>query len=199
MPIFLHAGCGQKNKYDTTPEFKKSKWKEIRLDINPVTEPDIISSITDMSEVNDQAVNALYTSHTIEHLYQHEVSLAFSEFHRVLSEDGYVIITCPDLYQIARLILDGAVQDEVYTSASGPVNTLDMIFGYGPSIEKGSHYMAHHTGFTLSSLFSSLSASGFSSHFGFSRTNYFELWVASSKIEKNEEDMRTLAMTHFPK
>ena len=47
---FLHVGCGNSTK-ERTP-FANYNWKEIRFDINPNANPDIIGTITDMKGVN---------------------------------------------------------------------------------------------------------------------------------------------------
>ena len=100
MPRFLHVGCGQK-RIDRTP-FAGSNWDEIRLDINPDNSPDIIGTMLDMSAIDSGSVDAVFSSHNIEHLYPHEVPTALIEFKRVLSPGGFALITCPDL-QSGRL------------------------------------------------------------------------------------------------
>ena len=95
LPVFLHVGCGHKRK-DSTP-FANHNWREIRLDIDSVVQPDVIGTITNMKAVEDVSVDAVFSSHNIEHLYAHEVPIAFAEFFRVLKPDGFVLLTCPDL------------------------------------------------------------------------------------------------------
>jgi hypothetical protein len=41
---------------------------QIRLDINPAAAPAVISSMTDMAAVATASVQAVFTSHNIEHL-----------------------------------------------------------------------------------------------------------------------------------
>jgi ubiquinone/menaquinone biosynthesis C-methylase UbiE len=59
--------------------------------------------MTDMSAVETSSMDALYSSHNIEHVYAHEVPKALAEFKRVLRPDGFVIITCPDIQAICAL------------------------------------------------------------------------------------------------
>ena len=47
----LHVGCGPPNPQSLHKQFRGEEWEEIRLDINPDVEPDIVGSITDMSGV----------------------------------------------------------------------------------------------------------------------------------------------------
>ena len=51
MITFLHIGCGPKRKAQTTRGFNTPDWTEIRLDIDPDVSPDIIGTMTDMSDV----------------------------------------------------------------------------------------------------------------------------------------------------
>ena len=97
MPTFLHVGCGHNRKNKTTPGFAQPEWNEIRLDIDATVTPDIIGTMTDMSAVTSASVQAIYSSHNIEHLYPHEVPVALAEFLRVLTPDGFAVITCPDI------------------------------------------------------------------------------------------------------
>ncbi len=55
----------------------------------------------DMAEVEAESVDAIFSSHNLEHLYPHEVPVALSEFMRVLRSDGFVVLTCPDLKAVA--------------------------------------------------------------------------------------------------
>jgi len=101
MRTFLHVGCGGKDKAHTTAAFAGDNWQEIRLDINEAIHPDIVGTMTDMKAVSSESVDAVFSSHNIEHLYPHEVPLALAEFLRVLKPDGFTVITCPDLQSVA--------------------------------------------------------------------------------------------------
>jgi SAM-dependent methyltransferase len=113
----------------------------------------MVSSITDLrSSFVPQSFDAIWSSHTLEHLYAHEVPAALVEFKRVLKPDGFALITSPDLEAVASLILDHGLDHVAYTSPAGPITPLDMLFGHSDSIASGHLYMAHKTGFTCASL-----------------------------------------------
>ena len=101
MRTFLHVGCGHDRKGPMTPGFDDPDWSEIRLDIDPSVSPDLVGAMTDMSAVKTGTMEAVFSSHNIEHLYPHEVPIALGEFRRVLTANGHVVITCPDLLSIA--------------------------------------------------------------------------------------------------
>lgn len=77
-------GCGPSNPNALPQDFRGDDWVEIRLDINPNVQPDIIGTITDLSGVPNNSVDAVYSSHNLEHIYNFEVPIALAEFKRVL-------------------------------------------------------------------------------------------------------------------
>jgi len=195
---FLHVGCGPKRKEQTTREFAGDAWREIRFDIDESVAPDVLGTMTDLSAVESASVDAIFSSHNIEHLFPHEVPVALQEFMRVLKPDGFVVITCPDLQSVARLIADGKLVEPAYVSAAGPITPLDIVYGHRAAIASGKVYMAHRCGFTEAVLVATLQAAGFASVASLCRRANFDLWAVASKPALPEEDMRKIAAAHFP-
>lgn len=198
MRTFLHVGCGPKKKDQTTRAFAQPEWQEIRFDIDQAARPDILGTMLDMSAVAAESVDAIFSSHNIEHLYPHEVPLALREFLRVLKPDGFLVITCPDLQSVARLIADDKLTDAAYTSPAGPIAPLDILYGHRPQMAAGNLYMAHRCGFTLKVLLGTLQANGFAAVAGQQRANIFDLWAVATKQAMPETDLRSLAGLHLP-
>lgn len=196
---FLHVGCGAAYKDGTTEGFSGSDWDELRLDIDANVKPDILSTMLDMSVVAACAVDALYSSHNIEHLYWHEVPVALAEFKRVLKDDGFAVITCPDLQSVCALIAQDKLTDTAYVSPAGPIAPLDILYGYRPSMARGNLYMAHRCGFTQKVLTEALQAAGFAS-VATMRRGYpsFDLYAVATKNMASESELRALAAAHFP-
>jgi predicted SAM-dependent methyltransferase len=150
--VVLHVGCGNPNPMKLHSTFRSSQWREVRLDLDPNTRPDIVASITHMPEVSDQSVDAVWSSHNLEHLYAHEIPVALGEFRRVLKPGGFVLITTPDLQEAAKAVAAGNVDDALYESPAGPVTALDVLFGFQKSVASGNEFMAHRYGFTTKTL-----------------------------------------------
>lgn len=198
MPTFLHVGCGPKRKDRTTRGFASPEWTELRLDIDPSVAPDIIGTMTDMAAVESGSVDAIYSSHNIEHLYPHEVPVALAEFIRVLRDDGFVVITCPDLQSVAALVAEDRLTEPAYVSPAGPIAPLDILYGHRPAMAAGNLYMAHRCGFTQKVLQATLQAAGFAHVATMRRTApAYDLWAAASKSKRSEDEMRALAQLHF--
>jgi len=195
----LHVGCGQKTKMHTTDAFKSSEWVETRLDIDSKVEPDIVGSILKMTGVDNKKFDAVFSSHNIEHLYPHEVPVALAEFNRVLKDDGFVVITCPNLQSVSELIAEDKLTEAAYNSPAGPITPLDILYGHRASLQQGHHYMAHKCGFTLKVLMGTLRAASFVKVAGLKRGHpFYDLWVVASKANVEEKQLRNLALSHFP-
>lgn len=200
MPSFLHVGCGMKRKDRTTAGFNTPDWVENRLDIDPMVKPDIVGTMTDMAAVPSGSMDALHSSHNIEHLYSHEVPIALKEFLRVLRPEGFAVITCPDLQSVAELIAQDKLTDPAYQSPAGPICPLDILYGYRPTIAAGNLHMAHRTGFTLRSLITALRDSGFATIIGSRQpAPGYALWTIATKTKQPETILRALAAQHFPR
>jgi SAM-dependent methyltransferase len=158
----LHVGCGQYHPQALHEVFRTPQWLEIRLDIDPAVKPDIVASLTDMHEVETASVDAVWSSHNVEHLFAHEVPLAFREFWRVLKPGGFVLLRLPDLQAAAEQVAKGNVEEPVYISPAGPICPIDMIYGYRPFHAQGNLFMLHRTGFTAQTLEKRLTEAGFS-------------------------------------
>ena len=195
----LHVGCGQKTKMQTTAAFKTSEWVETRFDIDSRVEPDIVGSILKMDGIDNNCYDAVFSSHNIEHLYPHEVPVALGEFNRVLKDDGFVVITCPDLQSVSELIAEDKLTEAAYNSPAGPITPLDILYGHRASLQQGHHYMAHKCGFTLKVLMGTLKAAQFVKVAGLKRGHpFYDLWVVASKANVEEKQLRDLALSHFP-
>jgi SAM-dependent methyltransferase len=176
----LNVGCGYPLRQKLHRHFQGPEWREIRLDLDPAVQPDIVCSITDMSPVAAGSVDAIWSSHNLEHLQRHEVPMALAEFVRVLKPRGFLLLTLPDLQQVARLVVEDRLEDEAYTSSSGPISALDMIFGHTASLARGNKFMAHRTGFTARTLQQALIAAGFV-EITLRQGTAFDLWATAFK------------------
>ena len=71
MNTFLHVGSGPKRKDRTTKALSSADWTELRFDIDESVKPDLVGTMTDMFSVSSESVDAVFSSHNIEHLYPH--------------------------------------------------------------------------------------------------------------------------------
>lgn len=138
MKTVLHAGCGA----SPLPPYLKGH-REVRLDIDRGVSPDIVASLTGLGEIGEYDI--VFCSHTLEHLYTHEVSDAIDEFYRVLKKDGVLIVWVPDLTNVQ---CDDTV---LFKAPGGWITGKDMYYGFSKYVQSNP-YMAHKTGFTRTTL-----------------------------------------------
>ncbi|PXX41825.1 putative SAM-dependent methyltransferase [Undibacterium pigrum] len=193
----LHVGCGPQSKAGTTPYFQSDEWQEIRFDIDPSVKPDIQGTLTDMSAVESGSIDAVYSSHNIEHLYPHEVPVALKEILRVLKDDGIFVVTCPDMVSVCKLVAEDKLLEPAYISPAGPIAPLDIMYGHRAAMEKGNLYMAHRCGFTQKVLMNTLAEAGFQTVVAAARPSLFDLWAVGSKSKRSAEEVQSLVLAQL--
>lgn len=198
MKKFLHVGCGPQTKANIPKGLNTAEWQEVRFDIDPNVRPDIVGAMTDMSQVATASMDALYSSHNIEHIFAHEVPVALKEFHRVLNPEGFVVITCPDLQTVCEAVANDRLLESLYVSPSGPIAPIDILYGHRASVARGNRYMAHKCGFTYSTLVRAFLEAGFASTIGGRRPQAFDLWLLASKASRNEQFMNEARAIYLP-
>ena len=195
MKKLLHVGCGPKTQKNLKG-FNSDNWIEYRLDIDNQHNPDILGSIIDLNAVQNMSMDAVYSAHNIEHIFAHEVKIALKEFNRVLKENGYLVITCPDLQVLGEAIANDKLNEPIGNSKSGPISPIDIIYGHRGFIAQGHTFMAHKTGFTYKTLSEVIFESGFKMIYG--NRFHYDLWLIAFKKEMQENDMKYLASVHLP-
>jgi SAM-dependent methyltransferase len=199
MKIFLHAGCGDQSQSDVIG-FDNDNWKEIRFDIDERVNPDIVGTMTDMKSVETGSVDAVYSSHNIEHIFPHEVPIALREFYRVLKEDGIVVITCPDLQSVGEALSQDKLFETLYEGVkindagevvNFPVTAFDILYGHRETTLDGDIYAIHRGGFTYSTLEKAFKEAGFKARFG--GGSGYDLYLVAFKQKKSEEEIIKIA------
>lgn len=177
--------------------FASPEWEEVTLDIDERVNPDIIDKLPELAKVESGSFDAVFSSHNVEHLYPHEAPVAFRAFHRVLKEDGLLIVTCPDLQALGERLASGDIDSPLYESPAGPVSPIDILYGFRPSMARGNLYMAHHTGYTVKSMRNVCAEAGFAHLVAARRPSKHDLWILVTKTEKSEEELQALARMYI--
>ncbi len=106
------------------------------LDIEPGPEVDHVGDCRDLSRFADGAVETIYASHVLEHVAFADIAATLRGWHRVLADDGTVMISVPDLNILSQIYLSPQLQGEE------KFKVVTMIFG-GQSDPHDFHYMGY--------------------------------------------------------
>lgn len=149
-----------------------------------------------MQGVANTSMDAVFSSHNIEHLYPHEVPTALAEFLRVLKPTGLAIITCPDLQSVCALVANNLLTQPAYQSKAGSIAPLDILYGHRSAMARGNLYMAHRCGFTRDVLQGTLKNAGVQSVLTFARSQVFDLWAFASKELLTQDELIACVRLH---
>jgi SAM-dependent methyltransferase len=165
LRTLLHLGAGWQHLVGNPAyPYPADEWHEIRVDLDPLVEPDIVADVTNVP-LPDGSADAFYSSHVLEHIPEVGLLAVLTEWHRLLAPGGEGIIRVPDIQAAAQWIADGHGIDPMYWVEGGldgllPIRPIDLF--YGLSIELGDRpLMSHRTGFTGNMLAWWLAQAGF--------------------------------------
>lgn len=194
---WLNIGSGARGSGLRAPGFDPALWREVCLDADPRVAPDIVSPAHALQGVESASMDAVFSSHCIEHLYLDQAVPALQEWRRVLRPDGFMLLVCPDLQAAAEMIAQDKLLDEAYAG----ITPYDMVFSHQGLVRKGREeghsFMEHKSGYTLSMMLQLVGQAGFAAHAGLRLRRRFELWVLATPEPKDEAQMRDLARQHF--
>lgn len=121
------------------------------LDINQDVNPDVLCDAKDMRKLAPSEYDCVYSSHTLEHFYRHEVAQVLAGFDHVLKPDGFVQIAVPDIGALLEAARGKDIHDSWYI-ASKPISFHDVLYGWNWAMSRGNLFYAHKCGFTERSL-----------------------------------------------
>ena len=157
----LNVGGGQSR--DIGPEY--ADYEQVLLDIDAAVKPDLIWDALDLKALDPDQFDLVYSSHNLEHFYDHQVPVVLAGMLHILKPGGAVHIRVPDVVAAVQMMLDSGKQltDTLYVTKHGfPVRTLDVLYGWGWVIaQSGQPYFAHKTGFSVKTLHGALAQAGF--------------------------------------
>jgi len=185
--FLVNLGCGDPGSGNIPRYF--ALWRQIRVDLDPAVNPDIVADATDLAPIAAGTADAVWMAHCLEHLHIHQVPQALAEIRRVLKDRGFACIIVPDLQRIAGYIAEDRMHDPIYQAPAGPITPHDIVFGYGPAIARGQSTMAHRSGFTPTTLMRHLDDAGFGGYALLRRAN-FELAMVAQKAAWTEPAQR---------
>jgi hypothetical protein len=184
---------GNTKKIPLPPQY--AEWEHVLLDIDPKCRPDVLCDARNLCSLPAAQYDAVYCSHNLEHYYRHDVPNVLAGFLHVLRDHGHAEIRVPDMENLMKRVVRSGldIDDFLYQSARGPITVLDVIYGYGPEIERsGCDYFAHKTAFTEKSLSLILARAGFS--FVYTGLGDLEIVALAFKERPTEHAMKLFGL-----
>lgn len=89
--VKLHLGC-----------FKRKIYGFINVDIRDDVEPDVVDDITKLQKFEDNSVDLIFTSHTLEHVKREEVHKTLGRWYEVLKPGGKLFVSVPDMQAVCE-------------------------------------------------------------------------------------------------
>ena len=130
-------------------EQRREGW--VVLNIRPMAAVDVVGDCTDLSMFRDGSFSEVYASHVLEHLgYDGALPKAIMEIHRVLTVQGVLWISVPDLDTLCRLFIHPQL------SMQERFHVMRMMYG-----GRTNPYDVHLTGLNFEFLASYLHQAGF--------------------------------------
>ncbi len=186
--VVLHVGCGA--HANVLPQvFSGAHWRELRIDIDPAHRSDPWAGIA------DGAMDAVYAPHCLARLAPHQVQPCLGAMRRVLKLSGTVLITTPDLQEVARHVAQGQLDAPLYQSPLGPIAAHDILFGHRSAIAEGNQSAAHHTGFTEGTLAAAIVHAGFAAALVQRDIGAFNLLAIGFPTRPDEDDLARASTT----
>ena len=165
-----------------------SGWQHDLLDIDPRGNPDILCDARELGRLPPGTYDAVLCAHNLEHYFQHDVLRVLAGFWHVLKPDGFALVIAPDMVAVMQAVVAKQldIEDVLYQCEAGPITVRDVIYGYGPEIERsGCDFFAHKTGFSKNSLVRMLEAARFSEVVG--KTENFNAVAVAFKQPANDQ------------
>lgn len=172
-------------------------WDHLLLDIDPRRGVDVVCDARALGTLAPGQFDAVYCSHNLEHYYRHDVPKVLAGFLHVLKDEGFAEIRVPDMPAVFRRMLDDGLDfgDVLYESPSGPIQVIDVIYGWSPEIERsGNDFFAHKTGFSAKSLGERLLEAGFADVWNAGPYDPYELRALAFKTAPSPALRRRLGL-----
>lgn len=131
----LHLGCGKR----FFPGF-------VHIDAVDFSHVDHVSTIDNLSFIQDDSVDLIYNCHVLEHFKRHDVLRVLKEWHRILKPGGTLRISVPDFAKLC----------DVYQQSKDLNLVVGALFGRQDYL-----YNIHYNVFDYTTLSNSLQEAGF--------------------------------------
>lgn len=153
--------------------------------------------MADMSAVQSNSVDSVFSSYNIERLYPHEEEISLLEFYRVQDSEGFCVTRCPDLQTVWTILAQNKLLDPVYIFQSVGLHQSMFSMDIGQVWHKA--IFTWPTGQALlRRLYQPLFMKQGSTVATIKRPHCFDLWAIAYKEPAFDSEIQSLVKAHFP-
>tara|TARA_B100000886_G_scaffold287605_1_gene212343 strand:+ start:526 stop:1047 length:522 start_codon:yes stop_codon:yes gene_type:complete len=152
---------------------KKEGWKILNIQKNDDREKhvDLVGDISDLTQFDDESIEEVYASHTLEHVKQKNMFKTLKGIHRVLKDGGKFYVSVPDMDILCKLYLDPKI------NLKNKIEVMRMM--YGGQVDE---FDFHYFGWNMPLLETFFKDAGFKK---FERVKSFSLFNDTSEFSFN--------------
>ena len=122
----------------------------LQVDIEPWPNVDIVSDLRDLTMIDNESVDEIYTSHSFEYFDARQALIALAEWKRVLRRGGKLFISVPDFASLVK----------IYEETGDLSKIIGPLFGRWENV-KVEETIYHRTVYDIDTLSETLRLAGF--------------------------------------
>ena len=150
----------------------------------------------DLGTLEPEQFDAVLSSHCLEHIYQHELRAVIHGMYHVLTDDGFVDISVPNIGKLLQVVAERGLDldSHLYDSPGGPISVRDMLWGYS-RFQEYNHspiWQVHKNGFSPRTLAQLLLHCDFP--FAYQVLRGYDLRVIAFKQRPGDEQLEALGL-----
>jgi hypothetical protein len=150
----------------------------------------------DLNNLEPAQFDAVYSAHCLEHIYPHDLRAVLHGMYHVLTDDGFVDISVPDIGKLLKVVAERGLDldSHLYDSPGGPIGVRDMIWGYSKyqALNHRPELQLHKNGFTKRTLAQLLIQCDFPFAYMFAKG--WDLRVVAFKQQPTDERLQALGL-----
>lgn len=157
----------------------------VYLDADARWNPDIVLRAQDLGTLPAESYDAVYSAHTLEHFYTHDLGPVLRGIAHVLKPEGFAHIVVPDIGNVLKKFggdFPWGLDSRVYYSESGWITVHDLLYGHAVAVAHHPELMSHKQGFSAERLSRLMLEHGFKLCF-YLTTELFEIQLIATKTE----------------
>ncbi|MEM7617425.1 MAG: hypothetical protein AAF195_03495, partial [Pseudomonadota bacterium] len=139
------------------------------------------SKLQELSNIEDSKYNLIWSFNHLSSYYAHDIVHILRNMHRILQENGQVILIVPNLTAICQVIADGKLENKL--SDDNILTPIDLLYGNRQQINQGNLFASCKTGFSSVTLANKFIKAGFGNILSDATTREYSIIAHAVKVK----------------